>query len=199
MRKFHDSGVEINEEVRNLLEKGVFREGNQTKFAAKVNVGNNSVKQWRGHTGDSRARIAWEVWPKLRSYFLENGDIEADDPKFMSPNDMRLFIETMRQSGSNLADKSITGDEAELLKAFRLLAEDKKKAVLLQLKNGGANLAAQTSNFVQMECNGNTITSNVNSTDNNSILMRVFESLASVKMCDACRGAVCRIIFMLKR
>lgn len=120
-------GIEITEEVKNLIKIGIEKEGSQGKLASAMGVPPQNVQNWRGEGNRKGEYILWSQWEKIRHYFISRHLIDGNDPRWLTPSEMRERL----VSGVLM---QLPPDERELLEQFRLLTEDGKKAALVTLK-----------------------------------------------------------------
>lgn len=139
-----NQGIEITDEVKELFEIGKKKEGSQGKLAAAMGVPPQNVQNWRGTGRQKGEYILWNQWEKIRPYFISRGLIDGNDPRWLTPSEMRDRL-------ANGTLSRLPDDERQLLELFRLLTEDGKLAALATLKglsntfNKDAQASAQSS------------------------------------------------------
>lgn len=108
-----ESGLEVTDALRDVLKKALSHEGKQSLLAVALSETETNIGRWLG-TAKSRndKSISWEKWSKIRHYLLAHGDIEACDPRYMLPSEMRAAL--LKRGRSEL-----TKSESELLSLFR--------------------------------------------------------------------------------
>lgn len=122
-----NQGVEITDEVKRLIKVGIEKEGSQGKLAAAMGVPPQNVQNWRGTGRQKGEYILWNQWEKIRPYFVSRGLIDGNDPRWLTPSEMRERL-------ANGSLNQLPADERELLGLFRLLTEDGKLAALATMK-----------------------------------------------------------------
>lgn len=139
-----NQGIEITDEIKDLIKVGIEKEGSQGKLASAMGVPPQNIQNWRGTGRQKGEYILWNQWEKIRPYFVSRGLINGDDPRWLTPSEMRERIHTH-------ALIKLPNDEQQLLELFRLLTDDGKKAALVTLKglantfNKDAQASAQSS------------------------------------------------------
>ena len=119
MRFSQNQGIEINNEVRNLLEKAIEREKSQNRLAIKMSIPAQNVQNWRGTGKRVGEYILWDQWERVRQYLVANGDIAAEDPRWMTPAEMRKRL--LANTGLSLSDS-----ERKLVEAYRKSSREQK-------------------------------------------------------------------------
>ncbi len=136
MRFSQNQGIEISNEVRILLERAIEREKTQNRLALKMSIPAQNIQNWRGTGKRVGEYILWDQWERVRRYLVANGDISAEDPRWMTPSEMGERI--MSNVGLSLSDR-----ERRLVEAYRLSSLEQKKMfdsqVLMLLANEKEN------------------------------------------------------------
>lgn len=89
-----ESGIEICDILKGLLFQAKEREGSQYALSVALGVKESNVGRWLGKVKDRQDKsISWEMWRKIRSYLISHGDIDASDPRWMLPSEMRRALE----------------------------------------------------------------------------------------------------------
>ena len=101
----HD-GVFITDDLVSRLNRAVQLEGRQSKFARIMNVPENNLSNWLGKTKKTSSMISWEQWAKVRSYLIKAELIDAEDPRWMLPSQMRERLMAIRDSSDVTARQS---------------------------------------------------------------------------------------------
>ena len=101
----HD-GVFITDDLVSRLNRAVQLEGRQSKLARIMNVPENNLSNWLGKTKKTSSMISWEQWAKVRSYLIKAELIDAEDPRWMLPSQMRERLMAIRDSSDVTARQS---------------------------------------------------------------------------------------------
>ena len=117
-----ESGLLIDDDIRLILNHAVQLEGRQSKLARAIGVTENCISNWLGKTLKDTASITWDQWKKVRAYLIKVELIDAEDPKWMLPSQMRERLEAL-SDGSG-------GDGRRLLYLFGLLNAAGRAALL---------------------------------------------------------------------
>jgi hypothetical protein len=123
MKKVSENGMPIDTQVLNFLNRGVQREGRQSKFARLLGVTEMSLSTWLKKTKIDTSCIAWDQWAKIRTYLVDIGDIQQDDPQWMLPSELRDEVYRLRAI-------TPTGIEAEILPILKTLTPEAQKHIL---------------------------------------------------------------------
>ena len=119
MKFTQNQGIEIDETIKRMLETAIKRETSQNRFAIAVGVPAQNVQNWRGTGRQVGEYILWDQWEKLKPYFVRNGDIDGDDPRWMTPAEMRDRL-----------SRQLSPEERQLLVDYRKSNESGKAAIL---------------------------------------------------------------------
>ncbi len=126
MKFSENQGIEIDETVKQLIEKAIKREGSQNRFAIAIGVPAQNVQNWRGTGRQVGEYILWDQWEKVKPYFIRNGDISADDVRWMIPSEMReRLLSTIKGGGMD----ALCEEEKTLIQNYRLANEAGKIAI----------------------------------------------------------------------
>ncbi len=122
-----EHGITIDETVIKMLDSAVKREGSQNQLAVKLNVKPQNLQNWRGNGERKGYYILWDQWEKIKPYFVQNGDVSADDPQWMTPSEMRERIQSTIKGG---AMDALSEEEKTLIQNYRLANEAGKIAIM---------------------------------------------------------------------
>lgn len=122
-KNYTELGIPIDDSVLALLNRAVQLEGRQSKLARALNVPEATLSIWRKNTQAETTSITWDQWKKVRAYLIKVNLIDADDPKWMLPSQMR---ERLSAIGGERGD----GDARRLLYLFSLLSDAGRAALL---------------------------------------------------------------------
>ena len=133
-------GVPITEEIHGYLDKAIKIAKNKAQLAKILGLNDNVIKTWLGGGSQIGKYIGWAHWRIIRGYLVANKLIDGNDPRWLTPSEMRERL-------ANGALSRLPDDERQLLELFRLLTEDGKLAALATLKglSNTFNKDAQTS------------------------------------------------------
>lgn len=101
-----ESGIIIDESLRTILLHAVQLEGKQSKLSRAIGVTENCISNWLGNTMKGTASITWDQWKKVRSYLIKAELIDAEDPRWMLPSQMRERLMAIRDSSDVTARQS---------------------------------------------------------------------------------------------
>lgn len=101
----HD-GVFITDDLLSRLNHAVQLEGRQSKLARIMNVPENNLSNWLGKTKKTSSMISWEQWAKVRAYLVKAELIDAEDPRWMLPSQMRERLMAIRGDSDVTARQS---------------------------------------------------------------------------------------------
>ena len=135
-----NQGIEITDEVRELIKKGIEKEGSQGKLAAAMGVPAQNVQNWRGTGRQKGEYILWSQWKKIRPYFVSRGLLDGSDPRWLTPSEMR----------SRLIDNSalvLSSTEKQLIEYYRN-STDAGRASIYATAQAQASLAKEDSSNV---------------------------------------------------
>ena len=118
-----ESGLIIDRDLLAILKKAVQLEGRQSKLSRAIGVTENCISNWLGNTAKDTTSITWDQWKKVRAYLIKADLIDADDPKWMLPSQMR---ERLSAIGGERGD----ADARRLLYLFSLLSDAGRAALL---------------------------------------------------------------------
>jgi len=122
-KNYTELGITIDDSVLALLNRAVQLEGRQSKLARVLNVPEATLSIWRKNTQAETTSITWDQWKKVRAYLIKVDLIDADDPKWMLPSQMR---ERLVAIGGGRGDD----DARRLLYLFSLLNDAGRSALL---------------------------------------------------------------------
>lgn len=116
MEDFRNGGIEITEEIYSWIEDYIRNEGRQRDLARIFGVRDGIISNWRGNKTQKNKYIAWNVWPRVREFFISKGYIRRDDPKYMTREELIVLAS---QSG----DVQLTDKELKVVSIMRALDE----------------------------------------------------------------------------
>ncbi len=122
-----ESGLLIDDDIRLILNHAVQLEGKQSKLARAIGVTENCISNWLGKTLKDTASITWDQWKKVRAYLIKVELIDAEDPKWMLPSQMRERLEALSAGAGSGGDG---GDGRRLLYLFGQLNAAGRAALL---------------------------------------------------------------------
>lgn len=127
MRFDQNQGIEITDEIRAIFKAGIAKEGSQGKLALAMGVPPQNIQNWRGEGKHKGEFILWNQWEKIRPYFVSRGLIDGNDPRWLTPSEMRE-----RLAGAPGAQ--LPPDELKILSLYRLLTDEGKGAAVATLQ-----------------------------------------------------------------
>ena len=101
-----ESGIIIDNALRTILLRAVQMEGKQSKLSRAIGVTENCISNWLGNTMKDTASITWDKWKKVRTYLIKAELIDADDPRWMLPSQMRERLMAIRGEGDGTSSHS---------------------------------------------------------------------------------------------
>ena len=101
-----ESGIIVDESLRTIILHAVQLEGKQSKLSRAIGVTENCISNWLGNTMKGTASITWDQWKKVRSYLIKTELIDAEDPRWMLPSQMRERLMAIRDSSDVTARQS---------------------------------------------------------------------------------------------
>ena len=135
------NGIEIDDAVRQLLISAEKQEGGTRKLARVIDVSPMTITIWLGRSKYKPGHyIAWDVWHKVRNYLTMKGLINADDKKWLTPDELKNNVNGM------------TENEQKALSLFRAMNEEGQKAAIGALM-GLVNLYPKDQNLQSLEAN----------------------------------------------
>ena len=117
-----ESGIRITEEVRNLVNRAIEIAGSQNRLHEETKINQGSLSFWTGKGNRKGEIITWDQWKPLRNYLAAHRALDAADPRWMLPSELRDAL----QNG----DAIRSDDEARLLDLFRALTPDGQQTAL---------------------------------------------------------------------
>ena len=128
MKWNQDIGIQITDDIRNIIEACVKDEGGQAKLARKIGLTENVIKTWRGHGSQIGHYIGWAHWEKIKPYFTSRGLIDGSDPRWMTPKEMRTRLLAL----ASAAPANLSADKRRLLHAYRLASAEGRRMFISQ-------------------------------------------------------------------
>ena len=122
MKFTEDFGIPINQEVEELLQKAISHAGNRRQLALQLKIGTTTISNWLGASDRKGQYITWDQWKPLRNYLAAHRALDAADPRWMLPSELRDAL----QNG----DAVRSDDEARLLDLFRALTPDGQQTAI---------------------------------------------------------------------
>lgn len=132
MKFTEDFGIPINQEVEELLQKAISHAGNRRQLALQLKIGTTTISNWLGASDRKGQYITWDQWKPLRDYLAAHRALDAADPRWMLPSELRDAL----QNG----DAIRSDDEARLLDLFRALTPDGQQTALNLMQSLQATL-----------------------------------------------------------
>ena len=122
MKFSEESGIKITEEVRNLVNHAIEIAGSQNRLHEETKISQVAISYWTGKGNRKGEIITWDQWKPLRNYLAAHRALDAADPRWMLPSELRDAL----QNG----DAIRSDDEARLLDLFRALTPDGQQTAL---------------------------------------------------------------------
>ena len=101
-----EMGILITPEIINFLKVALQREGKKSCLARSIGVTESNIGHWLGDTQQKGTYILWDQWKKVRSYLIKAELIDAEDPRWMLPSQMRERLMAIRDSSDVTARQS---------------------------------------------------------------------------------------------
>lgn len=118
-----ESGIKITPEIIVMLNRCIQIEAKASILARKIGTTKTNITTWLGKGKRKGEYIVWDQWEKVRAYLIKVDLIDADDPKWMLPSQMRERLDAI---GGGRADD----DARRLLYLFSLLSDAGRSALL---------------------------------------------------------------------
>lgn len=82
-------GVPITDDIKNIIRKAIKDFGGQNILADHIGIPRASLSFILGTKKRQAKCISWVIWPKLRKHLEAAGLIDATDPQWMTPDELR--------------------------------------------------------------------------------------------------------------
>lgn len=82
-------GVPITDDIKNIIRKAIKDFGGQNILADHIGIPRASLSFILGTKKRQAKCISWVIWPKLRKHLEAAGLIDATDPRWMTPDELR--------------------------------------------------------------------------------------------------------------
>lgn len=105
-KNYFELGIPIDDIVLSLFEKAVQLEGRQSRLARALGIPEATLSIWMKKTQKETASISWDLWRNVRSYLIKAELIDAEDPRWMLPSQMRERLMAIRDSSDVTARQS---------------------------------------------------------------------------------------------
>ena len=102
-----ESGMVINDELIRIFKLAIQFEGRQSKLARAIGIKAINLSTWLGNnTTKDIVSISWDQWKKIQAYLIGIGLIDADDPRWMLPSQMRERLMALKDNSDVTASQS---------------------------------------------------------------------------------------------
>ena len=101
-----EMGILITPEIINFLKVALQREGKKSCLARSIGVTESNIGHWLGDTQQKGTYILWDQWKKVRAYLIKAELIDAEDPRWMLPSQMRERLMAIRGDSDVTARQS---------------------------------------------------------------------------------------------
>ena len=88
------------------IKKEEQKEGKKSCLSRSIGVTESNIGHWLGDTQQKGTYILWDQWKKVRSYLIKAELIDAEDPRWMLPSQMRERLMAIRDSSDVTARQS---------------------------------------------------------------------------------------------
>ena len=105
-KNYFELGIPIDDIVLSLFEKAVQLEGRQSRLARALGIPEATLSIWMKKTQKETTSISWDLWRNVRSYLIKAELIDAEDPRWMLPSQMRERLMAIRDSSDVTARQS---------------------------------------------------------------------------------------------
>lgn len=95
-KNYFELGIPIDDVVLSIFEKAVQLEGRQSRLARALGIPEATLSIWMKKTQKETASISWDLWRNVRSYLVKAELIDAEDPRWMLPSQMRERLMAIR-------------------------------------------------------------------------------------------------------
>lgn len=98
IKNFSNLGIPLNEDILNIIRMGIEKAGSIANFVDATKIGYSTMNFYLNSNkppdeGDNDKRdakyISWRKWPKIRDYLASVGLLDATDPRWMTPDELR--------------------------------------------------------------------------------------------------------------
>ena len=101
MKKFKDLGIPLDSDILNIIQTGIKIAGGKSKFIKFTDLDFNTLNFYLNKNDDDKDEddafkvkrkaqyISWGKWPKIRDYLASVGLLDATDPRWMTPDELR--------------------------------------------------------------------------------------------------------------
>ena len=101
-----EMGILITPEIIGFLKAALQKEGKKSCLSRSIGVTESNIGHWLGDTQQKGTYILWDQWKKVRSYLIKAELIDAEDPRWMLPSQMRERLMAIRDSSDVTARQS---------------------------------------------------------------------------------------------
>ena len=101
-----EMGILITPEIINFLKAALQREGKKSCLSRSIGVTESNIGHWLGDTQQKGTYILWDQWKKVRAYLIKAELIDAEDPRWMLPSQMRERLMALRDNSDVTASQS---------------------------------------------------------------------------------------------
>lgn len=101
-----EMGILITPEIIGFLKAALQKEGKKSCLSRSIGVTESNIGHWLGDTQQKGTYILWDQWKKVRSYLIKAELIDAEDPRWMLPSQMRERLMSIRDNGDVTARQS---------------------------------------------------------------------------------------------
>lgn len=91
-----EMGILITPEIIGFLKAALQKEGKKSCLSRSIGVTESNIGHWLGDTQQKGTYILWDQWKKVRSYLIRAELIDAEDPRWMLPSQMRERLMAIR-------------------------------------------------------------------------------------------------------
>lgn len=105
-KNYFELGIPIDDVVLSIFEKAVQLEGRQSKLARALGIPEATLSIWMKKTQKETASISWDLWRNVRTYLVRAELIDAEDPRWMLPSQMRERLMAIRGDSDVTARQS---------------------------------------------------------------------------------------------
>ena len=89
IKKIEDFGIPLDENIKEIINKAYSQYNNKSAFADAIGIDRTTACFILGTKTRQAKYISWDKWPKIRDYLASVGLLDASDPRWRTPDELR--------------------------------------------------------------------------------------------------------------